>query len=234
MVSRRKRTRGHKRRHVKRTGVTFAKRVKAVVARVEEKKMIWSSSGAFASVGYGGVAPASQPQDVELSNIALGTSSTQRIGRKYRIRSVELRGVLVGGQSALPTDDTYNHFRIIIATWNGDSGATPIHTNSVHPLTPVTRDMSGYPGEWNHNLIHKYLDKHFILKCVGMDAGNGYIPDPRMFHYKKKFKGGLVITTDDANASPDKRLILSMVSDSLLAPSPGFEHLIIIVKFTDE
>lgn len=183
--------------------------VKRVIARnIENKLRVDSMAVAFGSVGNSWT---------ELSPLpAQGETLYTRIGNRIKIKSFEFTGVLVGGQVNGVADDAYNVLRCYIAIWDGTS-ATPLATNGA--------SMNAYIATSNpegKGLLRTLYDKTITLPCNGLDS-TGYVPKPRIFKYRKYFKNGLNVefrdTTDDL---PDKRFVVSMITDSTAVPNPGF------------
>lgn len=151
--------------------------------------------------------------------VAQGTGNNQRIGNQIRLKSIELNGVIAQGSSASPADDIYNVMRIVIAAWSGSTVTTPLQSAAVG-LDAVIRRTNAPQG-----LLKKYHDKYIPLTVASTtdNAGNGYCPNLRKFKYFKVFKKPLLIDFGAATTlTPDKRVIVSMLSDSFGIPNPGF------------
>lgn len=166
-------------------------------------------------------------KEMDCSSIAEGLTGASRIGKKIRIKSVEIRGVFTGGQVGAAADDYYNTIRCVVALWDGAATAplaTPVF-NMNYPLTSVSQQQ----------LIKKYYDQYICSRCNGGDAdGTGLIPLPQQFKFYKRWKNGLLIEFGDDTASyPDKRVVWSMVSDSTALPHPGFVNGYMKITYED-
>ena len=155
--------------------------------------------------------------NVQLTNIALGTDFFQRIGAKILLKSIEFRGVLVGGANESAFDDPYSVVRIVLSRWDGET-VTPFSTLSGHTIhNPINRTISGCPG-----MKSKYYDKYIAMNITSTEkgGGDGYTPSARVVSFKKTFKKGIPITYSPTSASD--KFFLSMISDSAAVPNPGF------------
>lgn len=151
--------------------------------------------------------------------IPQGIGNNQRIGNQIRIRSLEVNGIIAEGSSGSPADDIYNVMRIVIALWSGSTVTTPLQTAATS-LDACIRRTNAPQG-----LLKKYYDKYIPLTVASTtdNAGNGYCPNLRKFKYYKIFKKGLLIDFGNSGTlTPDKRLIMSMITDSFGIPNPGF------------
>lgn len=169
--------------------------------------------------------------EVDLSTMPAGTSSGLRIGRKVKLTSLEINGILGPGASETLLDDAYNVFRIRIATYEG--GGAPMTAASIALDQPVRHDLSTA----GPNLIKTYMDKYVPLNVAATEkgGGDGYAASLRKFKYYKKFKNPIEITFADETATyPNKRLIMSCLSDSGAAVNPGFSTGWILLRYTDE
>lgn len=155
--------------------------------------------------------------NIPLTNITLGTDFFQRIGSKISLKSIEFRGVLVGGANESAFDDPYNVVRIVLSRWDGES-VTPFSTLSGHSMhIPINRTIAGCPG-----MKSKYYDKYIAMNVSSPEkgAGDGYAASARVISFKKTFKKGIPIIYSTVGASD--KFFLSMLSDSLAVPHPGF------------
>lgn len=167
----------------------------------------------------------------DLTNISQGTGSANRIGRKIRIKSIEIKGVIANGDAETALDDPYNVVRCVIGLWAGPAGSTPLATALTTIQAPIRKNL----GTRNY-LVTKFLDRYIPLTVTSTEkgAGDGYTPMLKSFKYYKRFKTGILITYgDDTTSYPDKRLILGMVSDSTAVPSPGFVVGYLVMTYED-
>lgn len=164
-------------------------------------------------------------REYDLSNITQGTDLAYRIGRRIRITGVSIRGVIVGGQANLGTDDSRNVVRIVLALWDSSTNS-PCTTNTVG-----LEDMINKRTPEGKGLFRKYVDKYLPLTSPGRDSV-GYMPAQRSINIFKKMN---VDVTYDSSVSTtaNRRVILSMISDSTLVTNPGFVTGFYTVFFED-
>lgn len=180
-------------------------------AEVEDKQATWSLATAFASIG-------NTWTELSLAQPAEGVTGATRVGKKIRIKSLEVNGVCAGGASELATDDAYNIVRIVICTTDWSAGGTPLATATIGLNEVLNKNRTQL-------LSKKYLDKYipFEVSSTEQGGGDGYAPSLRKFKYYKRWKNGMPINfADDTASAPDKLLILGMLSDSAAVPNPGF------------
>lgn len=191
--------------------VTKREMYKAIHKNIENKIAYGTMVSHFNSIG-------STWNEQVFNKIEQGTVLNKRIGNVITIRSIEFNGVITGGASGTFVDDVYNMVRIVIALWDGNDD-TPLLTASWSSDYPLRKSLSPTAS----TLIKKLYDKYIPLPAQGYDGTEGVIPGVRKFKYYKYFKKGVKVTfSDNTKDYPDKRLILSAISDSSLAPSPGF------------
>lgn len=158
--------------------------------------------------------------ELNISDIAQGYTGITRVGRKINLTALEIKGVIGSGSDELATDDPYNVVRMMVALWYGGGGTTPLGTAGVTLNQPVTKDQNS-----RNFLMRKYVDKYIPLEVTSTEkgAGDGYTPQLKTVRYYKRFKKPIGIQFGDDNAIyPDKRLMISFLSDSTAATSPGF------------
>jgi len=168
--------------------------------------------------------------------LAEGVAGQQRLGERYYIESIYLTGHLMGGQS-VAADDPYNFVRIVIGLWNMGAGTTPLASLAAQMDDPLWKKapFTGVdPAGLAQNLKWKIWDKTIKLQSPGMMADGDLMPAVRNVTYYKKFKKPIVMQFGNvATTYANHSLIVSMISDSSLAPSPGFLTGYIYVKFRD-
>jgi len=154
----------------------------------------------------------------DVTAIVQGTTGSTRIGRRIRVKSLRIYGVISQGSNETLADDPWNIVRGVVGVYAGNGGLTPLLTNTVS-LASVLRKQTCQP------LISKYMDKYIPLQVISTEqgAGDGYTPQLKMFNFYKSFKN-LYITyaADGATITPDKRLMISFASDSSVITNPGF------------
>lgn len=152
------------------------------------------------------------------SNIVIGTDVGNRIGRKIAINSFYLDGVLQGGQSNLATDDAFNTVRFVLGLWRSQ---TPCALNGLDIGSMINK--SGYGSTGGISLVRKYRDFKIILSTPGADS-TGYLPAVRKVRIYVKFRRPINITFPATSTTTIQStyLILSVISDSVAIPNPGF------------
>lgn len=191
--------------------VTKREMYKAIHRNVENKIQYGSMLTKFNSIG-------NTWNEQIFNKIEQGPAVNKRIGNTITIKSIEFNGVITGGASGTFIDDVYNMVRIVIALWDGNDD-TPLGTASWSVDYPLRRCLS----PTGSTLIKKLYDKYIPLQSVGYDGTEGILPGVRKFKYYKYFKKGAKVTySDNTKDYPDRRLIMSAISDSSVAPSPGF------------
>lgn len=192
----------------------LAKRVRAIMLRnVEPKGFQNTLVGTWGSVGTTWI-------EADVSSMSQGDTLANRDGRKIAISGFEFRGILAQGSNEVAIDDAYNCFRIVLGLYQGIGGITPLASAGTTLNTSISKD-SGTRG----TLLRKLYDKYIALNVQATEqgAGDGYAPQVRTVNYYKKFKTPITVTYgDDTVNQPDKRLVLSMISDSGAAINPGF------------
>jgi len=146
------------------------------------------------------------------SKLAQGASINQRIGLAIEPRSLTIEGTLQGGQSNLATDDSVNTFRVLIVA--GPPGVTP---SSINVSSII--DVRSTPG-----VDVVLADRIVTLESPSRD-GTGYMPAVKRFKLvitdlRKKI--GPIYFTGGAGTVKNRELWICVVSDSAVAPSPGF------------
>jgi len=184
---------------------------------------------ADAGTAFGSVGNAWQEFSVGLP--AQGLTGATRVGRRIRLKYLKLYGIICQGSSGALLDDAYNATRIVVALWSGTSGTTPLQT-SAFPMGYPLMKMTSLPG---NGLIRKYLDRYIALNSNGTEKGqgDGYVPGIRTFKWFKRFTNLYINFADDTYTYPDKRLQISMISDSSANPNPGFVTGHIVLCFED-
>lgn len=130
----------------------------------------------------------------DVSTVGEGDALYQREGREIRITSLEIKCTFH------VVDNPGNTFRVVIGLFNGTQ-ATPLATAG------VSYDNILVPVACRNFLMKKYFDKYICINTAS--------ETDRYFHYFKKFKKPIVIKFgDDTSTYPDKRLFVSIMSDS--------------------
>jgi len=167
--------------------------------------------------------------ELNVCNPAQGDTAQSRTGRQIKIKSIEIRGVIVQASVESALDEPYNTVRVVLGLYN--TSDTPLADSGTTIDGFVTTNLST-----RAYLIKKYLDKYIAMGVSSTEkgGGDGYAPTVRTFKYFKRFKKPIVVMYgDDTTDYPNKRLILSMVSDSSVVPNPGFYHGYYLCTFED-
>lgn len=164
---------------------------------------------------------------------AQGTTVSTRIGNRIRMKSIQMYGVMAGGQSELLTDDPYNVVRIVIAMYKGMSGVTPLNSIGLDLNTPITRVSGSNLGSSIERVLYdRYVT--FSVASTEKGGGDGYTPTLRTVrYYKRMYKNNIVSFGDNTITYPDRRIIWSVRTDSAANPSPGFIAGYIRIKWED-
>lgn len=157
-----------------------------------------------------------------LQLVSAGTDIQNRLGRQIYVERLELRGTLVGGQSNIVTDDAYNTFRIVIASYKGAIGPiTPLGTAGIPLHYPILQGLL--------TVEKVYYDKTIVVASPGRDS-TGYMPASRYIRITVPIKRLYNYSQNAASTGMD-HLVISCISDSAGAPNPGWNSLQIIPYF---
>lgn len=168
--------------------------------------------------------------EFNMSSMAQGTGGEYRIGRRIKIKSLLIKGVLCSGVNQTSLDDAYNVVRIVIGTFTFGSGTTPLASYAITINQPIDSTVGVAAVQ------KLYLDKYITLNCSTNEKGpgDGYAPVLKNFNYYKKFKKPIYINfADDTATTPNKRLFFSLISDSVAVPHPGFINGYIYMRYED-
>lgn len=155
-----------------------------------------------------------------------GTDVVNRIGRKIRVKSIEVNGILASGATDTVADDISNVVRLRLSL-NNPKSATPLVTAGAGMSDPLYKDTVA--GEY---LIKTYKDMYIPLEAVSTGQGDGYTPSLKRIRFTKRFKHPVEITFASIdNTKPDKLFFLSMISDSLAVLNPGFTQGYCILRY---
>lgn len=151
-------------------------------------------------------------------NPAQGTTGITRIGRKIRIKSFELYGVLAAG-------DNSNVVRMALYTADTSTALSGVDID-----WKLSKDRVG-----GGNLGTVYYDKFIPVQYVPFDGATASgVSQQRVIHIKKYFKTPIVVTySDDTTSTYNKSLFLSVISDSAAIPNPAFTRGYAIARFED-
>jgi len=195
----------------------FKKAVTKIVKKqldkaIEDKYVDYAIEAQFSSVGATWI-------EYVVTAIGQGTTTLTRIGRKIRVKSLEITGVLTGGAAESAADDAYNAFRIVCLQTGGYIDA-PLDDSNADIDTAIRTNSTG------QGQIQKVLlDKYIALNTNGAEkgGGDGYAAQAKVFKWKHYFKGGLpIVWSTDTTSFPNRSLIVAMVSNSTAVVNPGF------------
>lgn len=162
-----------------------------------------------------------------LSTLAQGDDIGQRNGRRIFVRGLEIRGVIAGAQSNIATDDAYNNMRIVVARYTGTAGSLAPLGSSGGGVTLASPVIPGY----GQNCLQVLYDKTHVLQAPGRDSV-GYVATAKAISIKLRlnvlctFQGTGAVTNND-------HIVVSCISDSVLAPNPGWTYYSAALHFTD-
>lgn len=193
-----------------------AKAIKQYVAKkidnaIEDKLMISDLNSECASIS-------STAWDYTYPcNPAQGTSANTRIGRRIKIKSIEIDGWLSAG-------DSYNLMRIVLLKCdNTDALAS-------HTLTSYISTDSNSSGA----IMQVYYDKVHKLRYVPVDGSTATVmPDYKHIRIKRKFKNFTVMYGDNGTTQYNHTLCFACLSDSGTPPNPGFINGRIVCRYED-
>lgn len=202
-----------KRKYYRKKKARVPKETKTYVKRTQLKGMEPKQKACVLSTTFGSVGDTWVEWDA--TEITQEVAVTNRIGNEITITSLEFYGILRPA-------DTYNDFRIVVALWDGRN-QVPCATNSVTLGLALTKAM---PSSATVGLITKYKD--MLIGLCTTDKNQ------RVVKFSKTWKTGLRIKySTSANTTAQRRLIVSMLSDSGAVGHPGFTSGWIQVGYRD-
>jgi hypothetical protein len=157
------------------------------------------------------------------AQIAVGSDMGQRIARNILVKHFTMRGVLVGGQSNIITDDKYNTARIVVAEYNPQVAA-PFGNLT---LSNVIDSRDAFPG-----IGKVYFDQTYLLTSIGPDSV-GYLPSTKKVSIDIPLNIQCEYNGAPGNTISRNNLVIGMVTDSVAAPSPGFESGFSLMTYVD-
>lgn len=161
------------------------------------------------------------------NSISQGDDIGQRNGRRIYVRAIEIRGILAGAQSNIATDDTYNNVRLVLAKYTGAAGSITPLGSSGGAIVITTSIVPGY----GQNVQRVFYDKLHTLQSPGRDSV-GYMSTAKTITIK--LKTPMLVTFNGSGAGTQMdHVVLSAISDSVIAPNPGFTYFGATVYFTD-
>lgn len=154
----------------------------------------------------------------------------QRIGKKIAITTVSFSGLLHGGQSNLATDDKVNSVRMVVMDCR-------LNNQALGTLTPLSGIGISDPIYKTTAIGAMYSKIHYSkvinLASPGPDS-TGYMPAIRHVKFRHVYRKPLIINYQDTSSTyPDKMPFICALSDSVLAPNPGFTNGYIKLTYKD-
>lgn len=169
--------------------------------------------------------------EIVCNTIAQGDEVNQRSGRRIRIKSLHIDGVICTGASQAALDDPYNVVRLVIGLYQQGTTNTPLTTGLASLTAPINSVVST-----DGRIIKKYYDKFIPLQVTSTEKGDGdgYTPQLKRIKYYKHWRKGIIVDYNGAASNVyNKLLCISMLSDSAAAPSPGFIAGYWVMRFED-
>lgn len=155
--------------------------------------------------------------EVDLTNIAQGDSATSRDGADIILESIEINAVVANG-------DDNNVVRMIIAIWDNTT-QVPLADGGGNIDSVLTlANVNGYTAGMSKKLYDQYI-------LLDVPFTGATVQKPIKYYYR--FKNGLKIHYTTGASTGSKKIILSMISDSIAVANPGITHGFAKVVFTD-
>ena len=189
----------------KETTKAVPKAVKRYVARkldtaIEDKTQIGSMNSIFGSIS-------TTWSHKNFCDIPEGTDSDDRVGRTIKIKELNFR-------TSLKPSDQYNHVRIVLGLYDGH----------IAPLTGKGIDSVINKRQMPDTVKHIYMDKLIPLTFNSYDTTTTteVCPVCKVVSYHKKFKTPITVKySDETYTYPSQKLVLSMISDSIMSSHPS-------------
>lgn len=144
--------------------------------------------------------------------IRQGTDHYSRLGRGVMIDRIHVKGVIVGGQSNLATDDQRNVVRLVVAITDGSFTSGSL--SGIGLTVPITNaNVTG--------LLKKLTDVEIPLTSTARDS-TGYMPAQRAISLMVNVGTAVEYNDSIGGFSPFPRINIFVISDSLIPPNPGF------------
>nr|WAE42901.1 MAG: capsid protein [Cressdnaviricota sp.] len=156
-----------------------------------------------------------------LGAITPGTGPANRIGNKIRVTGFYFRGLLLGEQTGLATDQTYNQVRLVMLAADNGFVTANLPTGSINQVIDKSNCL---------DLDYKIYDKLFLLRSPGVD-GVGFMPALKEVKIFKRMNS--IINFKTGTNFPDKNFGMYTQSDSTVIPHPAFATTTLRIYFTD-
>jgi len=161
-------------------------------------------------------------EELTILNPAQGDAMGNRTGRSIKVKELEFKLIMTGGQHQTAADDPFDSVRIVVGIWQQESPCAALDATA--EWLPIQEKYLS-EGILERELLY---DKWFTLEATarGMAGdGDGYTPKPVIIKWKKYFKHPITITYgDDSTTYPNKYFVFSIISDSAADSSPVIYH----------
>lgn len=158
------------------------------------------------------------------ARILVGTDSNQRIGRRIFVKYIYLKGKFENSNG--PASDSWNHQRFIVTQWKTHSD--PVAHPILQGLVAGAPYLDRIDTTQQHKEFRIKMDKHYITQNA--DAAIGAGGRSNQIFVKKMIRiNRTIIYRTDTSATPILNdLLMSSLSDSGIAPHPGFDGYYVI------
>ena len=134
-----------------------------------------------------------------------------RLGREITIKSIWIRGIIATGNQPFaeigPSND-YTFVRVVLASWNGTAGLTPLTTLGYFFTTLIKPSVT-------QDLRKKFYDRTFIFQNAQLHATlNGYQKQFKKFRIYRRFRKGYRVKwiLPNTATSVKRQITLSCIS----------------------
>lgn len=145
------------------------------------------------------------------NQIAQGLDREDRLGREITIKSIWIRGIIATGNQPFdeigPSND-YTFVRVVLASWNGTAGLTPLTTLGYFFTTLIKPSVT-------QDLRKKFYDRTFIFQNAQLHATlNGYQKQFKKFRIYRRFRKGYRVKwiLPNTATSVKRQITLSCIS----------------------
>lgn len=160
----------------------------------------------------------------DLCQISEGDDFFNREGRSIFVDGIDIVGQLVGGQSNISADEQRNAVRLVVV-----EGSPQLTLSSFVTAWPLGQaaDLRNLGG-----VSRVLCDELVYLNSPGRDTV-GYMPASVVISKHINIKTTLYYTSNVATGISFKSLYIFALSDSSIAPNPGFVNGFINLHFVD-
>lgn len=157
-----------------------------------------------------------------MSNLTAGTDTSNRLGRRIRVKRIAFAGQALGGQTNSVADDPYDTLRIVVfRTLPGFTFAS-FNVNSFI-------DPRYQPG-----LLEVLYDHTEVLNVYGKDS-TGYVARAMQWEFNLPTDILIEYQSSGAAAPVNQQILAYAVSDSVAVVNPGFSAgSTFLLEFIDE